>query len=175
MGRDHDIDTADLHRRAGNMLRVGTVAAVDHGRARVRVTIAGRASAWLPWPADVGRNFIAWRPLRPGQQVLVAAPSGDPANAVIVQTLYSGALPAPDTDPEADAVHYDDGTVHRYHTGDHEHRLDLRGSNGTARVLTGTAETVVAPDRIELRVGASEIVITAATITIRAGRIDLNP
>jgi len=175
MGQDHDISTADLHRRVGSMLRVGTIAALDHDAARVRVRIAGRLMDWLRWPAEVGRNFRAWRPLRVGQQVMVAAPSGDPANGQIIQTLYSGALPAPATDPDVDAVHYDDGTVHQYHSGDHAHTLDLRGSNGTARVLTGAAETLVAPDRIEFRVGSSVIVITDGNITIRAPRIDLNP
>ncbi|SDF04928.1 phage baseplate assembly protein V [Rhodospira trueperi] len=175
MGHDHDIDTADLHRRAGNMLRAGTIAAVDHDRARVCVRLAGRLTGWLPWPAEVGRNFRAWRPLRVGQPVMVAAPSGDPANGQIVQTLYSAALPPPDTDPQADAVHYEDGTVHRYHSGAHEHRLDLRACDGTARVLTGQAETLVAPDRIELRVGSSVILIEDGHILIDADRVDLNP
>ncbi|MBB4267819.1 phage baseplate assembly protein V [Roseospira visakhapatnamensis] len=152
MGRDHDIDTADLHRRAGNMLRVGTIAAVDHDRARVRVAVAGRTSAWLPWPADVGRNFVSWRPLRPGQQVLVAAPSGDPANAVIVQTLYSGALPAPDTDPEADVIRFDDGTTITYRSDDHTLTIDT-----TRALVLRAAET--------LRIEAPHVEITGQSLT----------
>ncbi len=170
-----DQTTADLHRRVANVAIVGTIAEVDHDRSRVRVDINGRLSDWLRWPADMGRNYRRWRPLRVGMQVGLTCPSGDPANACINAILHTSDLPPPETDPESDAVHYEDGTVHRYHSGAHAHLLDLRACDGSARVLTGTAETLVAPDRIELRVGASELVITGDTITIRAGRIDLNP
>lgn len=163
---------SDLGRRLENVAAVGTIAEVDHAGARVRVDVAGRLTDWLRWPADVGRNYRAWRPLRPGQQVTLAAPSGDPANAAITGILHSQALPPPSDDPDVDLIEYEDGTLHQYHAADHAHLLDLRACDGSARVLTGIAETLVDHDRIELRVGAAEIVITDGEVRLKAGQTE---
>lgn len=105
---------SDLSRRLENLLALGTIAAVDHGSARLRVELAGRLTGWLPWPAEIGANFRRWRPLRTGTQVLVACPSGDPANALIVQILYTAALAPPADAAEVDLIQWEDGTLVRY-------------------------------------------------------------
>ncbi|WP_051013965.1 phage baseplate assembly protein V [Pararhodospirillum photometricum] len=105
---------SDLQRRLENVVCLGVISEVDHSTPRVRVTISGRQSGWLPYPAEVGANFRRWRPLRVGTQVLVACPSGDPANAVITQILYSAALPPPAFDGHVDLTQWDDGTMVRY-------------------------------------------------------------
>ena len=46
--------------------------------------------------------------------MLVACPSGDPVNAVIVQILYSDAFPPPSTSGAVDIVLWDDGTRIEY-------------------------------------------------------------
>ena len=102
--------TADLNRRIESLIRLGTLAQVDHNARRVRVQSGGLLTGWLPWPADVGRNYRHWRPLRLGTQVVLGCPSGDPAQAVILQILYTDALNAPSTDPNADLILFDDGS-----------------------------------------------------------------
>lgn len=105
---------SDLSRRFDNLLVLGTIAQVDHAGARVMLDLAGRRTGWLPYPCEIGANFRRWRPLRPGTQVLAACPSGDPANAVIVQILYTDALPPPAALGHVDLIQYDDGTVIRH-------------------------------------------------------------
>lgn len=105
---------ADIQRRLENLVAFGVITRVDHEGRRVRATISGRETGWLPYPADIGANFIRWKPLRAGTQVVLACPSGNPANAVIVQVLYSDALPPPDTSDGLDVIQWNDGTTVSY-------------------------------------------------------------
>nr|WP_242507946.1 phage baseplate assembly protein V [Rhodothalassium salexigens] len=130
----------DIARRLANLIGLGTIAEVDPSVARVRVTLNGRLTDWLPLPAPIGRNAIGWHPPRVGAQVLVACPGGDPANAVIVQALYSADCPAPSDDPALDTVRFEDGTQVTYDSEAHELRLALPAEG--ARVIVECAERV---------------------------------
>jgi len=145
-----DQPTADLHRRVANLSCLGTIAEVDHARARVRVDVNGRLTDWLRWPADLGRNYIRWRPLRPGQQVMLAAPGGDIANALITQILYSDALPAPSSDPDLDLIRWEDGTAVSYHR--------------TTRTLRVTGPTTIHLQAETIEIDG-RVVITGAGVT----------
>ncbi len=107
---DTGMDTAELNRLIQNLLRLGTIAQVDHAARKVRVQSGDLLTEWLPMPADIGRNYKRWRPLRTGTQVLIACIGGDPAQAVIVQILYTDALNSPSTDPDVDLIQFDDGS-----------------------------------------------------------------
>lgn len=111
---------SDIYRRLHNLVCLGKITEVDHSSLRVRVDIAGRETGWLRIPAHIGRNYTASRPLRAETPVLLACPSGDPANAVIVEMLYNDALPPPSLDPALDMVAFDSGTTitHDATTGD---------------------------------------------------------
>ena len=121
------MNTADLNRRIESLIRLGTIDQVDHAARKIRVRSGGLLTGWLPWPADVGRNYRRWRPLRTGTQVLLACPSGDPAQAVVVQILYTDALDAPSTDPNVDLIEFDDGTVIQYDSSSHHMTADCVG------------------------------------------------
>lgn len=119
----------DLSRRLDNLIGLGTIAQVDHSSQRVRVDLSGRLTGWLRWPAEIGANFIRWRPLRVGTQVMVACPSGDPANAVIVQILYTAALAPPSDNPALDVIAFDDGTIISHDSA--AHRTSIVNPAGT--------------------------------------------
>ncbi|MCV6588936.1 MAG: phage baseplate assembly protein V [Marinobacterium sp.] len=104
------ISNAELHRQLNNLLRLGTIAEVDHSRQLLRVKTGELLTDWLDWPAEMGRNYIRWRPLRIGTKVLLASPAGDPAQALIIGMLYTNALPTPSDDPALDLIQFDDGS-----------------------------------------------------------------
>lgn len=112
-------DTADLTRRLANMLQLTTITRLDHANQRVRVKLGEYESAELPWPADIGRNWVRWKPLREGQQVLIACPNGDPAQAVIIGDLYSNAIDSPETAENLDVIEFTNGNriEHNIETG----------------------------------------------------------
>lgn len=118
---------SELERRLANLVRIGVIDQVDHAARRIRVTAGGMTSAWLPWPAEVGRNFKRWRPLRTGQQVVLAAPSGELAQAVVVGLLYSDSLDSPSTDEHKDLIQFDDGTRIEYDSGTSKLTIDCAG------------------------------------------------
>ena len=107
-------DLAELETLLHNLIRVGQVVEADLPNARVRVVCGGNLTGWIPMPAFVGRNFIAWTPMRFGQTVTLVCPSGDLAQARIVSTGYTGDISAPSANADKDLVQFNDGTRIEY-------------------------------------------------------------
>ena len=86
----------EVSRRLENLVRRGTIAAIDHQAARVRVSTGPNTTDWLPWLAlraggiDGGRH---WHPPVVGEQVLLLSQGGDLAQGVALLGLHSNAMP----------------------------------------------------------------------------------
>lgn len=78
---------AETERLLANLIRVGTVAALDVAAARVTVDVGGLTTDWLPWIAGRAGATRTWSAPRPGEQVLVLVPYGDLAQAVVLPAL----------------------------------------------------------------------------------------
>lgn len=156
-------NAAELNRRLENLIRLGTIAQVDHAARTLRVQSGGLLTNWLPWPADIGRNYRRWRPLRIGTQVVLACPSGDPAQAVIVQVLYTDALNAPSSTPSMDLIEFEDGTVIEYDSNTHQ----LRASLGTSSITANQSAITIASN-------GSTLVLDGSGVAINGNRVDLN-
>lgn len=142
-----ELTPTDLLRRLENAVRPGTVAAVDHATARVRVQSGELLTQWLPWLEQRAGNVRTWCPPSVGEQCLVLSPGGDLAAGWVLLASPSQAHPAPSASASLHRTQYPDGTVVDY---DH-----------TARELT---ITVAAGGSASL--SASQIQITGAlTIT----------
>lgn len=106
--------TADNIRSSENGVRIATIKELDEAKLKLKVWLEGFGSAWLDWPAEIGRNFIRWRPLRKGQQVVLASPSGDYALSVIVGMLYHDKMDSPSNDPDIDLIQFENGDFIRH-------------------------------------------------------------
>ncbi|EPJ56351.1 MAG: hypothetical protein OFPI_00180 [Osedax symbiont Rs2] len=142
------MNTADLARLIENLIRIGTIAVVDHGARKLKVKSGNLLTNWLDWPADIGRNYKRWRPLRLGTQVILTCPAGDPAQAMIIGMLYSNGRESPSIDPNIDLIAFDDGSYLEHHQGNKTLKLHSAG---------------------DLTISA------AGNITIQAPRVDINP
>ncbi|MEM5528073.1 phage baseplate assembly protein V [Gammaproteobacteria bacterium AS21] len=111
------MNTSDLERLIQNLIRIGTIYAVDESARKIKVTSGKLVTQWLDWPAEEGRNYKRWRPLRLGTQVILASPGGDLSQAMIIGMLYSDALPPPSTDPDIDLIQFDDGSFIQHNHG----------------------------------------------------------
>lgn len=138
------MNTADLTRRLDNLIRLGTIAETDHEARLLRIQSGELLTDWLPWPTEMGRNYRRWRPLRIGTQVVLACPSGDPAQALIIGMLYSDALDSPGTDEHQDLIEFDDGTRIQYDSAAHRLSIDVHGD--AAVQVEGDASLVVGGD-----------------------------
>ncbi len=88
---------AEADRQIGNALHVGTVTAIDNGTGRARVQIGDLLTPPLQvMQLRSGTIRMHWMP-SVGEQVTIAAPSGDMARAFVMGALpIDGNMVAPD-------------------------------------------------------------------------------
>lgn len=87
--------SAEADRRIGNLVQIGRVTAVD-GDGTARVKIGDLDTRPLPVAALRAGGMQVWWMPTPGEQVVVLAPSGDMARALIVASLMAGNEPSAD-------------------------------------------------------------------------------
>lgn len=100
-------------------IRLGTIAAVDHGNARCRVKSGGLLSDWLPWLERRAGTTRDWDPPTVGEQCLLLSPSGEPAGGIVLVGIFSNAAPAPSDSPDECTREYPDGAriTYNHETG----------------------------------------------------------
>lgn len=133
----------DLARRIDNLIRLGTIAEVDHGRALCRVQTGGLLTDWLPWFARRAGNTLTWCPPTVGEQVMVFCPSGEPAAGMVLTGLYTTAHDQPSASPDDHVTLYPDGARIAYNHA--THALTVTGIS-TATVQASTHVTVDCPE-----------------------------
>lgn len=135
------ISPLELLRRLENLLRPGTIHAVNHGSTLVRVASGDLITNWLPWFERRAGNVRTWCPPSVGEQCLVLSPGGDLASGMVLVGLNSEAHPAPSDSPSMHRTEYPDGAVIDY---------DHAAHSLTATLPEGGTVTVIAPGGITL-------------------------
>lgn len=75
------MNPAELHRQLNNLLQIGTIESVNTVDKTCRVQIGDLLTGELDMPAEIGRNFVRWQPLRVGTQVLLASSTWVPTRS----------------------------------------------------------------------------------------------
>lgn len=148
---------ADIARRLDNLIRLGTIAEVDHASARCRVKTGGLLTTWLPWMAHRAGNTLTWDPPTIGEQVIVFSPSGEPGAGLVLTGIYTTAHDQPSNSADDHLTQWPDGARVRYDHSTHDCLLDVPEGG-----------------KITLRCGASRIEIDNDGVRTIAPRIDLN-
>lgn len=130
-------DFAQLNRLLENLVRLGTVAEVDHQAARVRVQSGRLLTGWLPWLTLRAGDDREWNPPTEGEQVVLLSPSGQTANGVALVGLYSDQHPANGDRAGLHRRTYRDGAVIEYDSIAHRLRAVLPAGGSTELVSTG--------------------------------------
>jgi phage baseplate assembly protein V len=156
-------DLATLARLLENLIRFGTIAAVQMAPPRVKVTTGTLTTAWLPWLSPRAGADREWNPPTVGEQVILLSPSGQLANGVAITGLFSDLIPA---NGDREALHrstYRDGAVIEYDSAAHTLTATIPGS---AAITTSGNISLTSQ---------GDISITAAgNFTVTAARVDLN-
>ena len=113
------MNITDLLRRLENLIRLGTIAAVDHQAARCTVSTGGLSVPNLPWLALRAGSSSDWDPPTVGEQCILFSPSGEPALGVALVGLYSQQRPAPSNSATVRRRKYPDGAVIDYDHATH--------------------------------------------------------
>ncbi len=143
---------AEQHRLIGNLLMLGVVAELDEAAARVRVDLDGMRSDWIPWVTErAGAGVRSWNAPEVGEQVIVASPYGDPAQGVVLGSIFQDAHPAPGERSSVHRTEYADGTRIEYDR--RERRLTIDVGEGQVMVRCRSAH-VEASRGVDLRTPA---------------------
>lgn len=116
----NSFELADIERRLSNLIRPGTIAALDADSARVRVAIGELTTEWLPFFVRRAGMDIEWWAPEVGEQVLVLSPSGELAQGYVLAGINSDAKPAAGDAATVHRVTYADGAVIEYDRAAHK-------------------------------------------------------
>lgn len=130
-------DLATLSRLLENIVRFGTIAAVQHVPPRVSVKTGDLVTAMLPWLTLRAGDDVEWDPPTVGEQILLISPSGQLANAVVLTGIYSDAIPANGDRAGLHRRTYRDGAVIEYDSIAHHLNVTLPAGGTTNLVSTG--------------------------------------
>lgn len=138
----------EIQRLLHNMIRVGTIQAVDHGGpgkpALVRVALGELVTDWRPYHEARAGGTTTWNPPTVGEQATVLSPSGDIGAAVVIVGLNSTGKPAPSNDPNKTVTRHPDGAVIEYDHAAHALTATLPGG-GTATLIATGSVTIDSP------------------------------
>ncbi len=141
---DNPIAPLDLLRRLENLLRPGTVHAVDHAAARVRVASGELLTTWLPWFERRAGNVSSWCPPSVGEQCLLLCPGGELAAGLVLVGLHSDDLPPPSDSSHLHRTVYPDGARLEYDHQAHALVAELP-DGGTASIRAPGGVTIDSP------------------------------
>ncbi len=171
---------AELERKLANLQMVGVIFELDEAAARVKVRCGELESGWLPWfTRRAGGDRDWWSP-EVGEQVMVFSPCGDPAQGVVLPSIYRNAHPAPANSKNVRRIIFADGTVVEYDRAAHLLKADVKGdvqllASGTLvanitgnTTLTTPTATINGDLVVNGEVSVSKSV--AATLNITAGQ-----
>jgi phage baseplate assembly protein V len=108
------MNIAEITRLLENIVRFGTIEAVQMQPPRVKVKSGNIATTWLPWLNLRAGADREWDPPTIGEQVVLLSPSGNLAQGVVLTGLFSDVIPA---NGDREGLHrrtYRDGAVIEY-------------------------------------------------------------
>jgi phage baseplate assembly protein V len=124
---------AEIRRRLDNMIRSGTIAAVDHGdpeQGRLpccRVQTGKILTGWLPFFTVRAGNTNEWNPVSVNEQCTILSPSGDLAQGQVLVGLYSAANPPCSNVPAVHRVEWANGDYVEHNAQSGAYSLKLTG------------------------------------------------
>jgi len=131
-------------RRLSNLVRLGTISAVDLARARCRVNSDGNQTGWLPWLTPRAGQSIEWSAPSVGEQVILLSAEGVMTGAVVVRGLYCDSFPPPAAAANIHLTVYPDGARVQYDHAAHALTAILP-SGGTATLTASGGITLNGP------------------------------
>src|SRR3546814_633169 len=148
----------DPEQLTGEVLRLGTIASVDHANATCTVKSGDIVTGELPWVAQRAGRIRHWCPPTEGEQCLLLCPEGDIENGLVIVGLYSDACPAPSTSPDLSMIEYPDGAVISYDFAAHRLKAILP-AGGTVDLVAEGGVSITGDLAVTGKITASDDVI----------------
>lgn len=147
------MNVGDHDRQIANLAMIGVVEELDVAAARVRVSCDGMLTDWIPWSAvRAGPGVRTWSAPEVGEQVIVLSPYGDPAQGVVVGSIYQQDYPAPASVKTTHRTEYADGSF-----------VDFDRVTSTLTVTVGKGKVIVNCATAEVHASDSATIDTPMT------------
>lgn len=153
---EHEYALGEVDRRLANVLRFGTITAVDTAKGLAKVDLGDMVTDWVPWSTPRAGNDRVWSTPDVGEQVALLSP-GDPSMGVITGSLFQSAHPQNGNDGKDRRVTFSDGTV-----------LEFDRSGSVMNITVNPAGNV------NVTVGATELHLVNGSATLKASTITLD-
>lgn len=118
----------ELHRMLTNMLRVGTVSAIDYAQYQIRVQSGAITTDWIRWFEVRAAATSTWSPPELGEQVMLLSPCGDMTAAVALRGIHSQSSPPPTTSASNHRHQFPDGAIINYNHADSQLTINIKGT-----------------------------------------------
>ncbi|MFU3873518.1 phage baseplate assembly protein V [Pseudomonas aeruginosa] len=118
---------ADIRRRLDNLIRSGTIAAVDLEKHRCRVKTGGLTTGWLPWFTRRAGSTNEWDPPSVGEQCTVFSPSGEITQGLVLVGLYSDANAPQSASETIHRIDWANGDYVEHDAASGSYKLQLAG------------------------------------------------
>lgn len=151
---------AELRRRLDNMIRPGTVYAVDADRGFVRVKSGQLLTDWLRYFVGSAGSVRHHATPTLNEQCVVFSPCGEMGAGFVLVGLNSDEFPAPSQNPELDSTTYADGTWFGYDQGTGDMTVVMT-ADGQIHISAPGGINITGPLNISGLVTVSEDVIAA--------------
>ena len=132
-------EIADLRRRLSNLLRIGTISAVNYKEAVARVKIGDLETTWLPWLLRDGDDKV-WHGVDLNEQVLVLSPCGDLNQGLILSSVYKEPI---SDDGNLLLWRFKDGSIISFNRSSGELNAQITGNAAIVSQKSITAEAKV--------------------------------
>ena len=119
------MDLAELNSRVANLLRLGTILAVDLPRARCKVQSGRLETGWLRWATARAGTTRTWDPPTVGEQCMLLSPSGNTENGIVLFGINSELIKPPSQSADIHRPDWPDGALCEYDHATHTWRLVL--------------------------------------------------
>lgn len=165
-------EQTEMDRRLSNLISIGTVEDVDYAAATARIRIGDVLTAPLAMSSLRAGGNRAWAPFEVGEQVVVAAPSGNLATGVILGALYADSAPANGDRAGLQRATFSNGSVIEFDRDANTFRMNLAGgaveitaSGGLTIIGTVTVQGDVIADGVSLKNHKHGGVVTGGALT----------
>lgn len=162
MIEERDYALGDMDRRMGNVLRFGTVSAVDYAKALVKVDLGDLVTDWVPWATTSAGQDRVWQPPDVGEQVAMLSP-GDPSQGLVIGSIFQDAHPANGNAGKDWRITFKDGTVLEFDRDASALRVNVNAA-GSANVTVGGSTLLVNSSKISLSSNGNTLEISAAGV-----------
>lgn len=170
--QDERYALGELDRRLGNLVRFGTVHAVDYGTARVQVDLGDLVTDWVPFTTPRAGLDRVWNPPDAGEQVVLLSP-GEPSQGVVLGGLWQAAFPANGNAAKDRRITFKDGSVIEMDRDGSVLNVNVNAA-GKVFVTVGGSILEITADHVKLTSNGSTLELSAAGVSFSGPRIDFN-